>query len=216
MKTIVGIFAHPDDEAFGPSGTIAKLAKENNVHLICATNGDAAKGKPDSKLGEIRQEELRKSAHILGVKDVFFLNYPDGELRNNIYHEVADKIKSVIKDLRPEIIITIEPRGVSGHIDHIFISMVSSYVFERTSSIKEIWYSCISNAMRNLFKRYFIYIPPGYKKEEVDKIVDVKDVWHLKRKAMLQHKSQIKDALSMLAIETFLAKEEYFLVWKRK
>lgn len=215
MKTIVGIFAHPDDEAFGPSGTIAKLAKENNVYLICATNGDAAKGKPDPKLGEIRHEELRKSASILGVKDVFFLNYPDGELRNNIYHEIAEKVKSILKNLRPEIIITIEPRGVSGHIDHIFISMVSSYVFERTSYIKEIWYSCISDKMRRLFPKYFIYIPPGYKREQVDKIVDVKDVWPLKRKAILQHKSQIKDALSMLAVEAFLAKEEYFLVTKK-
>ena len=73
--TIVGIFAHPDDEAFGPSGTLALLAKENDVYLICATNGDAASGKPDPKLAEIRQKELLASANVLGIKKVYFLDF---------------------------------------------------------------------------------------------------------------------------------------------
>lgn len=215
MKTIIGVFAHPDDEAFGPSGTIAKLAKENNVYIICATNGDAASGKYDKELGEIRKRELLKSAEILGVKEVFFLEFKDGTLCNNMYFEITNALTKIIKRLNPEQLITIEPRGVSGHIDHIAISMIASYVFEKTSFIKEIWYYCLSDKMRKLIPAYFIYFPPGYKKEEVDLVIDVKDFWSTKRKAILQHKSQIKDVISMLALETFSAKEEYFLVKKR-
>lgn len=215
MKKIVGIFAHPDDEAFGPSGTIAKLSKDNNVYLICATNGDAATGKPDPNLGKIRQEELRKSARVLGVKDVYFLNYPDGELRNNIYHEVAEKIKKIVEDLNVETIITIEPRGISGHIDHVFISMVSSFVFEKTPKILEIWYHCIDTKERALLKDYFIYFPPGYEKSEINKTVEVFDVLDKKILAIKQHASQENDVKWILKGIELLPKEEYFIVRKR-
>ena len=50
MNRIIGIFAHPDDEALGPSGTLATLAKENEVYLICVTSGEAAGKTPEEKL----------------------------------------------------------------------------------------------------------------------------------------------------------------------
>src|SRR5579872_864526 len=116
-KTIVGIFAHPDDEAFGPGGTLAKFTKEgNDVYVICATNGETATGETDKKLGIERQSELKKSCADLGVKKVFFLGYTDGTLCNNLYHEIAEKIRKILQKLQPDILITFEPRGISGHI----------------------------------------------------------------------------------------------------
>lgn len=215
MKTIIGIFAHPDDEAFGPSGTLATLSKNESVYLICATNGDAATGKPDASLGRIRQEELKASAKILGIKDIFFLNYPDGELRNNIYHEVAGKIKDIVDKLKPETIITVEPRGISGHIDHIFISMVSSFVFDRSKQIKEIWYHCIDTKERELLKDYYIYFPPGYEMSQINKTVDVSNVLEEKILAIRQHQSQIKDVKWILETLDKLPKKEYFIVRKK-
>lgn len=212
MKTIVGIFAHPDDEALGPSGTIALLAKENPFYLICVTNGDSAKGKPDAKLAELRKKELEKSAAILGVKKVFFLDFGDGTLSNNLYHAVAEKIKEVLDSLKPELLLTVENRGVSGHLDHIAVSMITSFLFERLKYVKEIWYHCITENKAAFRKHYFIFFPKGYKKSEVDKIVNTKSVWNIKRRAMLAHKSQIKDVLAILAIETISPKEEYFFV----
>src|ERR1700738_4566437 len=102
-KTIACIFAHPDDEAFGPSGTIAKLAKENDVYLLCATKGQAGKdsGNSKRKLHERRAEEVKESAKILGVKSVVFLGFVDGQLSNNLYHQLAEKIIKHLKKLRP-------------------------------------------------------------------------------------------------------------------
>ncbi len=150
---------------------MALLAKEHEVYLICATNGDAANGKPDPELAVTRKKELEASANILGVKKVFFLNYGDGTLCNNIYHEVAQNITKILKELKPEHIITIEPRGISGHINHIFVSIFNSFVFEKLDFIKEIWYVCSPKEMTKLIKDYFIYFPEGYELEEIKKLL---------------------------------------------
>lgn len=215
MQTIVGIFAHPDDEALGPSGTIATLAKENNVFLVCVTNGDAASGTPDPKLAKIRKKELLSSADVLGVKGVFFLDFGDGTLSNNLYHKIAEKITEVLDQLQPQLLITLEPHGVSGHLDHIAVSMITSFVFEKVSYAKELWYYCVSKEETDLIPDYFIYFPPGYTQDQIDKIVYISSVWEQKVAAMRKHESQKKDVDAILAAGDRLPKEEYFLIKKK-
>lgn len=220
-KTIAVIVAHPDDEAFGPSGTIAKFTKEgNDVYILCATKGeegDQHKKEDLRQVHEIREEELLASAKILGVKEVFFLGFRDGSLSNNIYHELAKKITEILKQIKADMIITFEHRGISGHIDHIAISMISSYVFEHLDSIKTIYYYCSTKMARGLQPKYrpegyFIYFPPGYDPEEVDKIVDTTDVWNIKMRAMECHKSQLKDVRVIQGIHSEIPKREHFFV----
>jgi LmbE family N-acetylglucosaminyl deacetylase len=210
-KTIVAIFAHPDDESFGPSGTIAKFAKDNDVYVLCATKGESGMGL-SSNLAATRAKELRDSAKILGVKNVFFLGFIDGTLSNSIYHKLASKIEQRLKLLKPEILITVEPRGVSGHIDHITVSMVTSFIFAKLPFVKTLMYYCIDQKAAAKMANYFIYFPPGYKRSEVDKIIDVTKYWPQKIEAMLTHKSQIKDARKVLGRIKGLPKEEYFFI----
>ncbi len=208
------MFAHPDDEAFGPGGSIAIFAKDHDVYVICVTNGDAGKNssKKTEELSEIRRKELLESAKILGVKKVYFLGYKDGSLCNNMYHDVARNLKLQLEKIKPETILTFENRGISGHIDHIAVSMATTYVFERLSFAKTLLYYCISDRSRELNKEYYIYFPPGYKKSEIDKVVQTKDVWDTKVKAMHCHQSQIHDVERILKNQAGLPKEEYFLV----
>lgn len=208
-KTIVAVFAHPDDEAFGPAGTLAKLSQDNNVYIICATRGDANK---DKKIGQIRSRELEKSAKILGIKRVYFLGFSDGSLSNSLYHKLANEIESILKKIKPETLITFEPRGISGHIDHITLSMVTTYLFEKLSWVKKLLYYCISNQARNMIKDYFIYFPPGYKNSEIDLVVNIEKFWSKKVEAMKCHKSQARDAKRILKMQKKLPKEEYFQV----
>ncbi len=215
MNTVVGIFAHPDDETFGPGGTIAKLAKENKTYIICATRGDGKMGnrKKEIELGKMRKKELLLSAEILGVTDVFFLGYKDGSLSHNIYHEVAEKVLKLLKSVKPDTLITFEPRGVSGHIDHIVMSMITSYVFPEVKSAKKLMKYCLPTDRRNLLaKGYFIHFPFGYTEEEIDEVVDISDVWEKKVKAMHAHKTQMHDVNRILSKTKNLPKEEAFLV----
>ncbi len=213
-KTIVAIFAHPDDEAFGPAGTIAKFAQENDVYLICATKGEEGMG-PTSKLAQIRSKELLDSAKILGIKKVYFLGFHDGTLSNNLYHELAAKIEAYLKKLKPEILITDEWQGISGHIDHIAVSMVTTFVFRKLKFVKTLMYYCIDKKAASRMSDYFIYFPPGYTRDSVDRIENIESVWKKKKEAMNAHVSQKKDAQAILRRHEGMPKEEYFLTLEK-
>jgi LmbE family N-acetylglucosaminyl deacetylase len=217
MSPLIAIFAHPDDEVFGPGGTLAKLTHEREIYVICVTDGDAGlnSSTKTKSLGEIRKEEMLASTQIIGIKKVFFLGYKDGTLSNNFYHEIAEKIQKIIEDIKPDTLMTFEPRGVSGHIDHIAVSMISSYVFEHTDFVKELWYYCLTETARKYYEPYFIYFPPGYKESEIDKIVDISSVWEKKIDAMHQHESQKHDIKKLLGVFQKRKKEEYFMILKK-
>lgn len=174
MKPVVAVFAHPDDEVFGPGGTLALFAKEGrDVYIISVTNGDAGMNSLEDShgktLGEIRVEEMRASAKEIGVKEVFFLDYKDGTLSNSLYHEIADKVQALIEEIRPEIMVTFEPRGVSGHLDHIAVSMISTFVFEKVHFVKELWYYAMNEYARSFQGPYFIHFPQDIKMKKFQK-----------------------------------------------
>lgn len=214
---LVCVFAHPDDEAFGPAGTIHKFTKTHDVYILCATKGQAGQDSHSDDsidLTHRRAQELHDSAKILGVKKVFFLGFKDGTLSNNLYHKLAAKIQVHLEKLNPEIVMTFEPHGVSGHIDHITVSMVTTFVFNKLNFIKELWYYAILKERSEMRKDYFIYFPDGYETDEIDTVIKTENVWDVKVKAMLTHESQIHDAKRILEDAKKFPKEEYFLVKK--
>lgn len=217
-KTVVCVIAHPDDEAFGPSGTLAKLAKIYDVHIVCVTDGDADPRFHTiggATLAEIRAKELEASAKTLGAVGVHFLHFQDGSLNNNLYHDVAKKIQSLVDALTPTLLITTELRGVSGHLDHVAVAMITSYVYHKTPDIDAILYHCTNKQTSDAMTDYFIYFPPGFEREQVDSVVDISDVFEKKLAAARCHQSQKKDVDRTTKRWLTLPKEEWFLVTKR-
>lgn len=213
-KVVFAIFAHPDDESFGPGGTIAILAKTHDVYSICATRGEAGQdhSTESGALSHKREQELRRASAHLGVKEVFFLDFIDGELKNNNYHAVAEKIMKLSDTFKPEIFLTYENGGVSGHIDHIAISMITSYVFYKKEYVKELHYFCLDEEQRGVGQTYFVYFPPGYPNSKITKRVDIMPVLDQKIAAIKEHKSQIKDVEVMLERHKTKRLEECFII----
>ena len=216
-KSILCVFAHPDDESFGPSGAIALLAEQNDVHLVCATRGEAGENHiPDSMqlTGEVREEELRTSAEKLGIKTVTVLNgYPDGTLSNNVYHKLANDISRIIDRTGATILLTFEPGGASGHLDHIAICMICSYLLHKRKDIECVLeYAQLEEISAERGQNYFVFRPPGYKQEQIGMEFDISPALETKLSAIRNHKSQAKDIQTILKMLDEGDKIERFLV----
>lgn len=209
MSTVACVFAHPDDEALGPGGTIAQLARAGQqVHIICCTDGDHQ----NNGLKHVRDKELLTSAKILGVKRVTFLGYIDGELSNNKYPALARDIKKHLDRLRPHTVVTFDPNGLSGHLDHIAVTSIINHLFPQLSYLKKIMYYTMKSSERRQISNYFVYMPPGKYRRQVDEIIDISAVWNTKAAAMRAHHSQKSDYDRALSIQSRLPKEEWFLI----
>lgn len=219
-KRLLAVFAHPDDESFGPGGTLAKYAEEGvEVHLLCATRGEIGQNNSKSKvqssnLGNIRDKELRESADVLGISNVDFLGYRDGEIRNAIYHELAGKIINKIRSFEPQVVLTFDRLGVSGHLDHIGISMITTYAFLRTRIAKKLYYYVLTKKQTKDMgiDDYFIYFPQGYDTDKITTVVDVGKYWDRKVEAMYKHQSQIADVERILARQHKQEKKDCFIL----
>jgi LmbE family N-acetylglucosaminyl deacetylase len=129
---MLAVFAHPDDESFGAGGTLAKYAHQDvQVVLLCVTRGEAGiPGVKPEEAGNIRTRELRKAAEYLGI-EVYFLDYPDGELVQKEPQSLLEMVACWIDLIQPQVILTFGPDGVSGHPDHITISNIVTQAYDR-------------------------------------------------------------------------------------
>lgn len=123
------ILAHPDDESMGAGGTLAKYSSEGiETYLLCATrgergwNGDPGEFPGVEAFGKIRTAELHDAAKVLGLRQVHFLDYIDGELDKADPDEIIARITCHVREIRPHVVVTFPPDGSYGHPDHIAIS----------------------------------------------------------------------------------------------
>lgn len=125
-ERVLVVTAHPDDVDFGSGGTVASLVATGSVVTYCiVTDGDAGGFDPTvprSEIPGIRRAEQTAAAACLGVSDVRFLGYRDGEL--TVTHELRRDISRVIRQVRPELVITQSPdrnyrRIYASHPDHL-------------------------------------------------------------------------------------------------
>jgi LmbE family N-acetylglucosaminyl deacetylase len=123
MTTMLGIWAHPDDEAFVSGGLLATAARRGDrVVCIHMTDGEAGLsfGQPSSpaSVATIRRHELASSLERLGVTEQRFYGYPDGHLPQIPGEDVISSIHEALVELQPDEIVTFGSDGFTGHPDH--------------------------------------------------------------------------------------------------
>lgn len=126
---LLAVFPHPDDETFGLGSTLARYSAEGaETYLVCATRGERgwfeSEG-PDpgfEAVAQIREAELRCAAEILGLREVSFLGYLDGDVDQADPEEIIGRIVTQIRRIKPQIVVTFSPDGAYGHPDHIALS----------------------------------------------------------------------------------------------
>lgn len=127
LPGIMGIFAHPDDESFGMAGMLARATMHGHpAAIVCATRGevgeiaDPALATPEN-LGQVREGELRAACAAVGVHDVSFLDYIDGQLADADEAEAVGRIVAHLRRFRPDVVVTFTANGGYGHPDHMAI-----------------------------------------------------------------------------------------------
>ncbi len=199
--TVLTVFAHPDDEGFGSGGVLAILASKGaRLITVCATNGevgeisDPALATPET-LAQVRQGEMRRAMAVTGAADVRFLGYRDsgmdGTEDNNHLNclnqaapeEVVEKIVALIRELRPDVVITHDPTGGYGHPDHIATYQHTKDAFDAAGgpeypnagepwTPRLLYYTCFprSNFRRIWEKMLEMGIKPPFASEVLDKV----------------------------------------------
>jgi N-acetylglucosaminylphosphatidylinositol deacetylase len=112
-KNILLVIAHPDDEIMFFFPTIKQLNNDNNIHIICLSNGNY------DNLGNIREKEIKKICSALKIKTLFIDNFEDNI---NIFWDtkkIKKYIENHVKKNNIDTIITFDDKGVSYHPNHI-------------------------------------------------------------------------------------------------
>ena len=126
-RRLLAIYAHPDDEAFGSGGTLARYAALGcDVRLVTATRGEAGQISPGvaastANLPDVREQELRCACTEYGIQSPIFLGYLDGQLTIVHQGQAVGKLVRLIRQIRPQVVITFGSDGIYGHYDHIAI-----------------------------------------------------------------------------------------------
>ena len=124
-RTVLAVFAHPDDESLACGGTLARLSDAGaRVVLMCASRGENGSISdpalvPDGNLASVRTRELQEAAAILGIADLMILDHPDGDLRWAHVPQLHAEIVAAVEEYRPDAVITFAEDGLYWHLDHV-------------------------------------------------------------------------------------------------
>lgn len=134
LGTVVGVWAHPDDEAYLSAGLMA-LSVRGGSRVVCvtATRGeggslDEARWPPD-QLGAVREVELLESLALLGVTEHLFLDLPDIDMDTSLPEAGAAMVRQIVSDVRPDAVLTFGPEGMTGHRAHQDVSRWATDAF---------------------------------------------------------------------------------------
>jgi LmbE family N-acetylglucosaminyl deacetylase len=127
LGTVLGVWAHPDDEAFLSAG-LMYAARQAGNRVVCATATDGERGTdrpdvwPPRRLAAVRRREHATALATLGVRELFRFGYPDGGCADVPVPEGADRVREVVERVRPDTVVTFGPDGMTGHPDHCAVS----------------------------------------------------------------------------------------------
>lgn len=150
---ILAVYAHPDDESFGPSAVLAKYAREGaRIYGVFATRGEH--GNSDLKpapspeaLGRLRERDLRDAAAVIGFHGLEILGYEDGTLARIPEPELEARLMAAIRRDLPEVMLTFGPGGITGHPDHLAIHRAATAAFDRALAeglgVRELYYDAV-------------------------------------------------------------------------
>lgn len=236
MKKLLAILAHPDDESFGTGGTLAKYAREGvEVHVCIATDGAA--GSVEAEFADIREDlvavrakeletavsALGVTLHQLGYRDSGYINdpannHPDAFIQCDL-DEAICKVVKLIREIKPQVVITHDETGGYFHPDHIQCWRITTPAFYSAGDPTQypelglephqperLYYSAFSNRWLKLFitlarlrrqdptkmgrNKDIDFTKLGMEDSKIHARINFRTYWDIKREASAAHASQ--------------------------
>lgn len=235
---VLGVFAHPDDEAFSAGGLLALAAAGGaEVTVACATRGEAGArpGVPacaGQTTGDVRAAELTSACRALGARPPRFLGWRDGDLARVDGASGQACVAGLLSDIRPHLVVTLGPDGAYGHADHLACTawvraaVAAMAPAERPRLLLAVFpRGMFVPVWQRLRKLPTVAIASeiqaaslGVPAARVDLRLDIRAVAARKRAALAAHRSQLPDgdpmrflapALPRAALDRLMAEEWY-------
>ncbi|GAB4457138.1 MAG: mycothiol conjugate amidase Mca [Anaerolineae bacterium] len=235
---MVAIFAHPDDEAFGTGGTLIKYAQAGvDVHLVMATCGEAGQvanpAVPATRpISLLREQELRRASEIYGLKQLHLLGYIDGQTAVVPPAEPVFRLVRLLRELRPQVVITFGPDGIYGHFDHLVVHRWASAAVELAAredrwpeagqphTVARLYYRAVpesqleqrrKNGERTAVDMGGVPFPfVGYTPEQITTFIDVSEFAQTKLQAIRCHASQLNPDTPLMQADFSPLEHDWF------
>jgi LmbE family N-acetylglucosaminyl deacetylase len=219
LGTVLGVWAHPDDEAYLSGGLMA-LARDAGSRVVCvtATRGELGTTDPwtwpPHMLAAQRTEELADCLRILGVAEHRWLRYADGGCAGVDPAEPVGRLAELIDRIRPDTVLTFGPDGVTGHPDHRAVSAWTTTAFDEAAPAgARLLYAAVpeafAHAWADLDARFGVYLP-GYPvttpadRLAIDVVLDAGTA-ERKVRALAAQRTQTAGLIAALGVDTYTA-----------
>jgi LmbE family N-acetylglucosaminyl deacetylase len=206
LGTILGVWAHPDDETYLSAGLMARAVR-NGSRVVCvtATRGEGGSMDedvwPPETLGDVRTAELERSLAVLGVDDHVWLDLPDIDMETGLPEHGYERVAELVRDVRPDTILTFGPDGMTTHEAHRSVCRWSTQALRDAGrSGSRVLYATVTQDWADEFlpawEPFEVFRPgaPEITPAE-DLVVDYHlppEINELKVRAILEHESQVK------------------------
>jgi LmbE family N-acetylglucosaminyl deacetylase len=237
-RRLMCVLAHPDDESLGTGGVLAKYASEGVMtYVVTATRGERGRYGDEASpgpavVGRAREQELRAAADELGVREVSFLDYHDGDLDRVDPIEAAERIAGHIRRVQPQVVVTFDPYGAYGHPDHIAICQLTAGGIARAAGlghcVSKFYYFVSSERRWRVYQEALktltstvdgtVRASVAWPDWSITTLVDAADHWQRVWRAVQCHKTQMSiykkfESLTELDHRLLWGRQEFYRVF---
>ncbi len=216
LGTVLGVWAHPDDETYLSGGLLAELTDAGHrVVCVTATRGEAAD--PQAGPGEraalaaTRSAELEGALAILGVTEHHWLDLPDGGCAGIDPEQPVTRLRALLDDVRPDTVLTFGPDGFTGHPDHRAVSAWTDLAVRRSAAAPRVLHAVrrekpVDPELDEDYGVFDLGLPRMCTDEEIALLRPLaSDVLDRKVEALLSQVSQTAGLVEAVGVERFRA-----------
>ena len=220
LGTILGVWAHPDDESYLCAGLMARATRAGD-RVVCVTATRGELGSPDEerwpsgeRLAAVRTAEMEAALEVLGVTEHHWLDYPDGGCAQADQDEAVRRVAEIMAEVDPDTVLTFGPDGMTGHDDHKAACRWATEAFDRVARPGAVlayatntpdWNTRFVPALNEL-NVYLGVRPPEHDPADLVILEELSgDLLETKLRALQAMTSQVQPLIDAVGVETYRA-----------